>query len=205
MSQNAIYKAKSTQFFDCFFSHQTSAEYFVIITLLDNCNDFHTFLINFSSPHFWLLFINFNKTNQGDTNWDSLENVRLTQFILLYLYLEPSSNACIKQTAKYSTWFLSVDCTSHMIDLASKLLNEAQHAWKKLTAIKKSTHIISILTSSFDMALFQYFWRFTQISDLKEICSIWIYTEYTEYICYYPKHMLQTYLRTAILKEKCMK
>ena len=25
--------------------------------------------------------------------------------------------------------------------------------------------------------------------------------EYIEYICYYPKHILQTYLRTATLKE----
>ena len=69
---------------------------------------------------------------KGDKN--QLRFIRTCEHNIIwyfYLYLEPSSNACIKQTAKYSTWFLSVDCTSHMIDLASKVLHEAQHAWEK--------------------------------------------------------------------------
>ena len=92
---------------------------------------FHTFPTNLSSRHFWLLFLNFF-IRKGDKN--QLRFIRTCEHNIIwyfYLYLEPSSNACIKQTAKYSTWFLSVDCTSHMIDLGSKVLHEAQHAWEK--------------------------------------------------------------------------
>ena len=83
--------------------------------------------VGISGCFFLIFFI-----KKGDKN--QLRFIRTCEHNIIwyfYLYLEPSSNACIKQTAKYSTWFLSVDCTSHMIDLASKVLHEAQHAWEK--------------------------------------------------------------------------
>ena len=73
---------------------------------------------------------------------------------MFYIYLEPLSNIMhgIKQTTKYSTWFLSVDCTSHMIDLASKVLHEAQHAWEK---INYDTSFACILEEIYNRQIFQ--------------------------------------------------
>ena len=64
---------------------------------------------------------------------------------MFYIYLEPLSNIMhgIKQTTKYSTWFLYVDCTSHMIDFASEVLHEAQHAWAKINCDTNFAYLYS--------------------------------------------------------------
>ena len=48
--------------------------------------------------------------------------------------------------------FYSVDCTSHMIDLASKVLHEAQHAWENFNY---DTNFAYILEETDNQRIFQ--------------------------------------------------